>query len=272
MKFRLLCPILALAISASLGAQENKPAPAAAPAAAAAPAPAPKADPLLMDKVSYFIGSDLAATFKRLGYELKPELVVEGLKDAAAGKKEGKYTQQELQAAMETVQQAMMEKQREEMMKMQEEAAKAEAELAKSGPKNKEAGEKFLAENKKKEGVTATASGLQYEILKKADGPKPKATDTVTVHYHGTLLDGSVFDSSVERGEPIQLPLNRVIPGWTEGVQLMPVGSKFKFFIPSNLAYGEQAQPPKIGPNSTLIFEVELIAIDDAAAAGKPQE
>ncbi len=264
---------------APVGAQDKKSndapkggAPAAdAPKGDAPAAPAPKpVDPALMDKVSYFIGTDLASTFKRLGFELKPELLVEGVKDTLAGKKDGKYTQEELQAAMETVQQAMMAKQREEMMKMQEEAAKAEAELAKSGPKNKEAGEKFLAENKKKDGVKTTDSGLQYEILKKVDGPKPKATDVVTVHYHGTLIDGSVFDSSVDRGEPIQLPLNRVIPGWTEGVQLMSVGSKFRFFIPSNLAYGDQTQPPKIGPNSTLIFEVELIGIGEAAPAGGP--
>jgi len=123
-------------------------------------------------------------------------------------------------------------------------------------------GEAFLAENGKKAGVTTTASGLQYEVIKMGEGPKPSATDKVTVHYHGTLIDGTVFDSSVERGQPATFPLNGVIAGWTEALQLMPVGSKFKIFLPSNLAYGERGAGQLIGPNSTLIFEVELLSID----------
>ncbi len=123
------------------------------------------------------------------------------------------------------------------------------------------AGQKFLEENKAKEGVKTTASGLQYEVITAAEGAKPKATDTVTVHYHGTLLDGTVFDSSVERGEPTEFPLNRVIPGWTEGVQLMSVGEKYRFFIPYDLAYGERGAGADIKPFSTLIFEVELLGI-----------
>lgn len=123
-------------------------------------------------------------------------------------------------------------------------------------------GEKFLTENKKREGVVTLASGLQYEILKAGTGEKPLATDKVTTHYHGTFLDGKVFDSSVERGQPAQFPVNRVIPGWTEALQLMPVGSKWKLWIPYNLAYGEKGYPPKIPPYSALIFEVELISID----------
>jgi len=123
------------------------------------------------------------------------------------------------------------------------------------------AGQKFLDENKGKDGVKTTASGLQYEVITPAEGPKPKATDTVTVHYHGTLLDGTVFDSSVERGEPTEFPLNRVIPGWTEGVQLMSVGGKYRFFIPYDLAYGERGSGADIPPFSTLIFEVELLGI-----------
>jgi len=123
------------------------------------------------------------------------------------------------------------------------------------------AGQKFLDANKGKDGVKTTASGLQYEVITPAEGPKPKATDTVTVHYHGTLLDGTVFDSSVERGEPTEFPLNRVIPGWTEGVQLMSVGGKYRFFIPYDLAYGERGSGADIQPFSTLIFEVELLGI-----------
>ncbi|PKG55356.1 peptidylprolyl isomerase [Shewanella sp. Choline-02u-19] len=127
---------------------------------------------------------------------------------------------------------------------------------------NIELGNAFLAENKLKEGVSTTASGLQYQVLAAGDGTvHPKASDTVTVHYHGTLIDGTVFDSSVERGEPIDFPLNRVIKGWTEGVQLMVVGEKTRFFIPSELAYGNRSAG-KISGGSTLIFDVELISID----------
>jgi FKBP-type peptidyl-prolyl cis-trans isomerase FklB len=135
---------------------------------------------------------------------------------------------------------------------------KAKAEKA-SG--NKKLGLDFLAANKNKPGVVTTPSGLQYTILQAGTGPKPALTDMVRVHYHGTLIDGKVFDSSVERGQPIELSVNGVIPGWTEALQLMPVGSKWKLFIPSNLAYGDQAAGPMIGPGSTLIFEVELLDI-----------
>lgn len=126
---------------------------------------------------------------------------------------------------------------------------------------NMSAGQAFLEANGKKEGVKTTASGLQYEVIKPGDGPKPKATDEVTVHYHGTLIDGKVFDSSVDRGEPTSFPLNRVIPGWTEGVQLMPKGAKYKFFIPYDLAYGERGAGADIKPYSALVFEVELLEI-----------
>ena len=125
---------------------------------------------------------------------------------------------------------------------------------------NKEAGQKFLAENAKKEGVVTTASGLQYEVIKQGNGPLPKETDKVKVHYHGTLVDGTVFDSSVDRGQPAEFGVNQVIKGWVEGLQLMPVGSKYKLYIPQELAYGSQSQG-QIKPFSTLIFEVELIEI-----------
>jgi FKBP-type peptidyl-prolyl cis-trans isomerase FklB len=127
--------------------------------------------------------------------------------------------------------------------------------------KNVGAGKKFLEENGKKKGVTTTASGLQYEVMTQGKGPKPTASDTVVTHYHGTLIDGTVFDSSVDRGQPAEFPVGAVIKGWTEALQLMNVGSKYRLFIPSELAYGDRQAGPKIGPNSTLIFEVELLEI-----------
>lgn len=126
---------------------------------------------------------------------------------------------------------------------------------------NLKAGEEFLAENKKKENITELPSGLQYEILKQGDGEKPAATSNVTCHYHGTLIDGRIFDSSVQRGQPATFPLNRVIKGWKEGLQLMNTGSKYRFYIPPHLAYGERAVSAEIGPNSTLIFDVELLDV-----------
>ena len=127
---------------------------------------------------------------------------------------------------------------------------------------NLKAGQDFLAANKQKPGVTELPSGLQYEIITEGDGPKPTAFNKVTCHYHGTLADGTVFDSSVKRGQPASFPLNQVIAGWTEGLQLMGTGSKWRFFIPPNLGYGDRQMGPVIGPNSTLIFEVELLGIN----------
>lgn len=128
--------------------------------------------------------------------------------------------------------------------------------------KNLKAGQEFLAANKQKPGVTELPSGLQYEVLTEAEGPKPTQFNNVTCHYHGTLVDGTVFDSSVKRGKPASFPLNMVIKGWTEGLQLMSVGSKYRFFIPPDLGYGERQVSAEIGPNSTLIFEVELLGIN----------
>lgn len=142
-------------------------------------------------------------------------------------------------------------------MGVADQLAKINAEKAEA---NLKVGQDFLAANKTKEGITELASGLQYEILIAGNGPKPTANHEVTCHYHGTMIDGSVFDSSVQRGTPASFPLNRVISGWTEGLQLMPTGSKWRFFIPSHLAYGDRQISAQIGANSTLIFEVELIS------------
>ncbi|MCW3122123.1 MAG: FKBP-type peptidyl-prolyl cis-trans isomerase [Flavipsychrobacter sp.] len=127
---------------------------------------------------------------------------------------------------------------------------------------NLAAGQEFLAANKQKPGITELPSGLQYEVMTEGTGAKPTASSKVTCHYHGTLINGTIFDSSVQRGRPADFPLNQVIKGWTEGVQLMPVGSKWRFFIPPHLGYGDRQVGPSIGPNSTLIFEVELLGIN----------
>ncbi len=197
-------------------------------------------------KASYLIGRNIGQSMQADGLELDLDLLFAGLKEASAGT-ESQIADADAQAVMQKFQQEMQ--------------AKAVAKQAEAAKANMEAGKAFLAENKEREGVTETESGLQYEVITAAEGDKPAATDTVKVHYHGTLTDGTVFDSSVDRGEPIEFPLNGVIPGWTEGVQLMPVGSKYKFYIPSDLAYGDRGSPPRIGPGATLVFEVELIEI-----------
>jgi FKBP-type peptidyl-prolyl cis-trans isomerase FklB len=199
-------------------------------------------------KTSYAIGMDIGANFKRQEIDIDAKTLAAGIADAIAGKTQ--MTEAEGKAAIAEFRTSMM--------------AKMEAKQKAEGEKNSAAGEAFLAANGKKEGVKTTASGLQYKVIKAGDGKgaSPKATDTVKVHYHGTLIDGSVFDSSVERGEPISFPLNGVIAGWTEGLQLMKVGDKFQFTIPGKLAYGPSSPSPKIAPNSTLIFDVELLAIE----------
>lgn len=215
----------------------------AATFAVAAPAFSQTAETAVpMDKVSYFIGTNMGGQLKSQGIEVDIKALAEGIGDALAGKP-SKYTQEEIGAAMQAFE------------------AKMQADASKKADASKAAGEKFLADNGKREGVTTTASGLQYEVIKAAEGAKPQATDQVKVHYHGTLVDGKVFDSSVERGEPVTFPVQGVIKGWVEALQLMPVGSKWKLFIPSELAYGKQGAGADIGPDAALIFEVELLEI-----------
>jgi FKBP-type peptidyl-prolyl cis-trans isomerase FkpA len=204
-----------------------------------------------LDKQSYALGASMGRYLNdnlsknaEIGIELDQEKLLSGIKDALAEKVQ--LTEDEIKTVMialeADVKQRRMDKQKE---------------LSSAA---KDVGDKFLAENAKREGVTVTESGLQFEVLTAAEGEKPKATDTVTVHYHGTFIDGSVFDSSVERGKPNTFGLNQVIPGWTEGLQHMTVGSKYKFYIPYNLAYGENGRSSMPG-YSTLIFEVELLDI-----------
>ena len=204
------------------------------------------------DKVSYSIGLDIGSTFKKQNMEVNLDLLIAGMKDAVGGKKP-LLTDDQVKETMTAYSKSMMEKQ----------AAKAKEESA----KNAAAGEKFLAENKGKEGVKTTASGLQYKVIKEGTGAAPKETETVVVHYKGTLIDGKEFDSSYKRNEPATFPVNRVIKGWTEGLQLMKPGSKYQFFIPASLGYGERGAGQDIGPNQTLIFEVELQSVKPAEAA-----
>lgn len=210
------------------------------------------------DKISYALGMNMWANLNGLlqrdGVDVDPGIVLQGIKDSMKGGKP-LLTEDEEHAAITELQKQVMAKQR-EAMAQQDAAMKAAAEP------NKKEGEAFLAANKTKEGVVTLPSGLQYKIMNQGTGPKPGPTDTVICNYRGTLLNGTEFDSSYKRGEPLAFQLNRVIRGWGEALQLMPVGSKWQLFIPSDLAYGEQGTPDgAIGPNSTLIFEVELVSI-----------
>lgn len=227
---------------------------AAEPKEAEPKAAEPAADPALQTpqaKGLYALGMEIGTSLKDLGIKDGLDAFFMGVTDAVKGNKPRLADAEAGKARNALIAQAQ-ERRKKEMAAMGNEAKKK--------------GEDFLVANGRQEGVVTTKSGLQYTIMKKAEGPMPKATDKVTVHYRGTLLNGTEFDSSYKRNQPATFPLNGVIKGWTEGVQLMSPGSKFKFFIPSGLAYGERGAPPTIPPNSTLIFEVELLSI------GEPQK
>ena len=208
-------------------------------------------------KLSYSIGvnagQSMKDSFKTQSIDIDPDILLKGLNDGIMDAKP-KMTDDEVKAILEALQKTLMAKQQEQAAKQQEQA-KAGAE------KNKKAGEAFLAANKKKDGVITMPSGLQYKVLAAGKGKSPKATDTVTVNYKGTTIDGTEFDSSYKRGKPASFPLNQVIAGWTEAVQLMKEGAKWELYVPSNLAYGERGAGANIGGNATLIFEVELLSI-----------
>ena len=195
-----------------------------------------------LKRFSYMVGLDVAASIQKIGAEIDLDVFMQALDDTLAGR-EPKLSEADIQQ----IKQAFIEK--------RQQAGQTQAQ------ENLAQGQTFLEQNKSQKGVKITDSGLQYLVVNEGDGPKPTASDTVTVNYRGTLIDGTEFDSSYERGQPATFPLKGVIPGWTEGLQLMPVGSTFKFFIPPQLAYGERSAGPKISPNSTLIFEVELLEI-----------
>jgi len=205
-------------------------------------------------KFSYALGMNLGTGMHEQSVEVDPEIVARGMKDAISGAKplltedEARQVMMEVRTQVQKAQQA----------KMQQEAAT-----------NKKEGAAFLAANKSKPGVVTLPSGLQYKIITAGTGPKPTASDTVVCNYRGTLINGKEFDSSYKRGQPATFPLNGVIKGWTEALQLMPVGSKWQLFIPSDLAYGERSPSPDLGPDSTLIFEVELLSIQSKDAGNK---
>ncbi|MFN3586679.1 MAG: FKBP-type peptidyl-prolyl cis-trans isomerase [Moraxellaceae bacterium] len=207
--------------------------------------PPPSKPTTVEGKAAYTIGYMSAKSIAGQAETLDAEQYIHGFRDGFAGK-DGKLTEDEMrQAVME-----FEKKLRADMLAKQEKAA----------GESRGKSEAFLAENAKKPGVTTTASGLQYEVLKEGSGAKPAATSTVKVHYEGKLIDGTVFDSSVQRGEPVSFPLNQVIPGWTEGLQLMSPGAKYRFVIPAKLAYGETGAGP-IPPHAALVFEVELLEV-----------
>jgi FKBP-type peptidyl-prolyl cis-trans isomerase len=267
----LLATLLAGSIALSYG-QASTPAPAAKPAAkkpatagaakttgastaAAAPAVTTK-----KDKVSYAIGADLGNKLKASSIDVDPAVLTRAMKDVLGGGKPA-MSDDEIRATLMDLTKELQEKQ----------AAANKEKLE----KNHKDGQEFLAANKSKEGVVTLPSGLQYKILKAGDGPKPTASDTVVCQYKGTLIDGKEFDSSYKRGQPATFPVGGVIKGWTEALQLMPVGSKWELFIPSELAYGDRQAGPDITPGSTLIFEVELMSIqpkENKDAAGEKKD
>ena len=242
-------------------AQQTPPAKTQSAPAATRRAPATKNQTLpslatQKDKFSYALGMNLGTSLHRQSVAVDPNIVLRGLKDALAGGKT-LLTEDQARVALTEVQNDMRKKQQEQMQQ--------------AGETNRKEGEAFLAANKTKAGVTTLPSGLQYKILTQGTGPTPTATDSVVCNYRGTLINGTEFDSSYKRGQPATFPVSGVIKGWTEALSLMPVGSKWQLFVPSNLAYGERAPGAEIGPNSTLIFEVELLSIQNKSA-DKSQE
>jgi len=245
----------------SQGQQTPAATPKAAPAATtrratAAKSATPPALTTQKDKFSYALGMNLGTSLRKQSVAVDPAILARGLRDALAGGKTA-LTEDQARATLMEVQTELRKKQQDQMQA--------------AGEASKKEGEAFLAANKSKDGVMTLPSGLQYKILTPGTGPKPTASDSVVCNYRGTLINGTEFDSSYKRGQPATFPVTGVIKGWTEALQLMPVGSKWQLFIPSDLAYGERSPAPEIGPNSTLIFEVELISIQNKSADQAPE-
>lgn len=259
-KYVTLAVAALVAMVGVVGAQQQSGQPAQKPAAQSAQPPStaqPQAGKpeSVADRASYAIGYQFGRQFKQNEITVNNDLLMKGLRDGLGGG-QASLTEEEMQTAVQAFQQQFM----------QQQAEKQKAQ----GEKNKVEGEAFLAKNKERAGVKTTASGLQYEVIKEGTGPQPKATDTVTVHYKGTLTDGTEFDSSYQRNEPATFALKDVVAGWTEGLQLMKVGSKYKLYIPAALGWGEQGRGPVIGPNAAVVFEVELISIGQPQGQNEP--
>ena len=256
----LSCLGLALCLAAVASAQQTSTTPAkpAKPAASASAGTA-QASPFATDKekASYAIGQNIGNSLKHDQLDVDPNIVSQGLKDALTGAP-SKLSEADAQAAMKSLRDKVM--------------AQRQAEQQQAGEANKKEGDQFLADNKAKPGVVTLPDGLQYKVLKEGTGPKPKATDTVTVNYRGTLIDGKEFDSSEKHGEAATLSVGQVIKGWTEALELMPVGSKWQLYLPPDLAYGANGAGGVIAPNSTLIFDIELLSIKEGSqpAAAQP--
>jgi FKBP-type peptidyl-prolyl cis-trans isomerase FklB len=253
---RLGFAMICLCACAATACAQEEPAPAG-PGEPVAPAPAmaPKEAGVI---ASYGIGMNAGRSMKDQGVDIDLETFIQGIRDGLSAAKP-KYSEQQIRAALTVFQGEIR--------------AKQEKRQQAAGGKNKSEGQAFLAANKAKEGVKTLPSGLQYQVVRPGSGASPKATDTVKVHYEGTLLDGTVFDSSIKRKEPAVFPVRGVIPGWTEALQLMKVGEKWKLFIPSELAYGARGAGRAIGPHSVLVFDVELLGIEAPAAKdAQPQE
>jgi len=250
--------LAALLFSSAFIASAEDATPSASPAAvASAPGSTYKTD---KDKVSYSLGVDIGRTLQRLQLDLNEEALSKGIGDVL-GSKPMAMTDQELQETLQAFQQKMMQKQQEAM-------AKKQGEMKVVAEKNKADGKKFLDDNAKKSGVKSTPSGLQYKVIKEGKGEKPKDSDIVETNYRGTTIDGKEFDSSAKHGSSASFPVNGVIKGWTEALKLMPVGSKWELYVPSELAYGDEGYGDDIPPGSTLVFEVELLDIKKNAGNG----
>ncbi len=206
-------------------------------------------------KLSYALGMNIGAGVKSQPVDIDPDILARGMKDAMTGAKP-LLTDEEAKAVLTQAQNELRQQQ--------------QAKMKQEGDANKKAGEDFLAANKAKDGVVTLPSGLQYKILTAGTGPKPTSSDSVVCNYRGTLVSGTEFDSSYKRGQPVTFPVNGVIKGWQEALPLMPVGSKWQLFVPADLAYGDHAMSAELGPNSTLIFEVELLSIKEKSAAKTP--
>jgi len=256
-KFSSASALLLLLAGGVAQAQQSTTPTAPAQPAPSQPAQGGEAKPeALYDRAGYIIGLNLGRSLKSQEIPVTADNIVRGLRDGMAGT--SALTEEEINAAMQTFQQELVAK--------QQEKTKIE------GEKNQKAGEAFMTANKAKPGVKTTASGLQYEVVTEGTGPVPKPSDQVTVHYKGTLVDGTPFDSSYDRGEPATFGVDQVIPGWTEALQLMKAGSKYKLYIPAALAYGDRGAGNVIGPNAPLVFEVELLSIGAPQAETPPAQ